>query len=34
MARSELHLIPGAPNGENVSHEFEWNRAVIDFLVT
>ena len=29
---SELHLIVGAPHGANVSHESEWNQALIDFL--
>jgi pimeloyl-ACP methyl ester carboxylesterase len=30
---SELHLIVGAPHGANVSHESEWNQALLDFLV-
>lgn len=29
---SELHVIAGAPHGANVSHEAEWNRALINFL--
>src|ERR1700712_1687171 len=29
---SELHVIPGAPHGCNVSHAQEWNSALIDFL--
>ena len=29
---SELHLIVGAPHGANVSHEAEWNQALIEFL--
>ena len=32
IAGSELHLILGAPHGANVSHESEWNRALIEFL--
>ena len=32
IAGSELHLIVGAPHGANVSHESEWNQALIDFL--
>ena len=32
IAGSELHLIAGAPHGANVSHESEWNQALIDFL--
>ena len=29
---SELHLIKGAPHGANVSHQDEWNEALIRFL--
>jgi len=29
---SELHLIVGAPHGANVSHESEWNQALVKFL--
>lgn len=32
IAGSDLHLIAGAPHGANVSHESEWNQALIDFL--
>ena len=32
LSGSELHLITGAPHGANVSHEPEWNRALLDFL--
>ena len=32
IAGSELHLIKGAPHGANVSHEGEWNDALIRFL--
>jgi pimeloyl-ACP methyl ester carboxylesterase len=29
---SELHLIPGGPHGCNVSHQHEWNHALLAFL--
>ena len=29
---SELHVIAGGPHGCNVSHEQEWNDALLDFL--
>ncbi len=32
IASSELHLIKGAPHGANVSHESEWNEALLRFL--
>ena len=32
IAGSELHLIKGAPHGANVSHQDEWNEALIGFL--
>ena len=32
IAGSQLHLIQGAPHGANVSHESEWNQALIEFL--
>ena len=34
IPESELHLISGAPHGANVSHQAEWNQALIDFLAT
>lgn len=32
VAGSELHVIPGAPHGCNVSHAAEFNQALLDFL--
>ena len=32
LPNSELHLVPGAPHGVNVSHRDEWNAAVLAFL--
>jgi len=32
IAGSELHVIPGAPHGCNVSHAAEWNNALLEFL--
>ena len=32
IAGSELHLIPGAPHGCNVSHAEEFNQALVTFL--
>ena len=29
---SQLHVIPGAPHGCNVSHAQEWNSVLLDFL--
>ncbi|MBO1753543.1 alpha/beta fold hydrolase [Allobranchiibius sp. CTAmp26] len=32
IQQSRLHLIEGAPHGANVSHEAEFNKALLDFL--
>jgi pimeloyl-ACP methyl ester carboxylesterase len=34
IAGSQLHVIPGAPHGCNVSHADEWNSTLLDFLRT
>jgi pimeloyl-ACP methyl ester carboxylesterase len=32
VSQAELVVIEGAPHGANVSHQTEWESAILDFL--